>query len=123
MQIAQADVLRLVDDDGVRVRNIKTVLDDCCAQQHIVVACHEVENSVLQSLCLHLTMRDADFYVRNESVQDVVDRLEFLHLVVKEENLPPTVNLVIYNLTDFIAVKEHYFSLHRNPVRRRRGYD
>ena len=120
MQIAQTDVLRLIDDDSVRVRNVKAVLYDGCTQQHIIVACHKVENSVLQNLCLHLTMRDADFHVRNEPVQDVVDRLEFLHLVVKEENLPSTVNLVVYDLADFIAVKEHYFSLHRNPVRRRR---
>ena len=65
MQVAQADVLRLVDDDGIGIRNIKTVLDDGGTQEHVVVARHEIEDLVFKHLRFHLAVCDAYLHIRH----------------------------------------------------------
>ena len=82
MQVGKADVLRLVDDDRIRVRDVQAVLDDGRTQEHVVVAPHEIQHLVLQFLRFHLPVRDADFHIRNEPVQDVVDGREFFHFIM-----------------------------------------
>ena len=123
MQVAQADVLRLVYYYGIGIRNVKTVLDDRRAEKHVIVPCHEVKYLVFKHFSLHLTVRHAYLHVRHKPVQDVVHRLKFLHPVVDEEQLSASSKLIIDVLLYLVVVKKHDFRLDRNPVRRRGIYD
>ena len=95
MQVAESEILGLVDDDGIGVRNVYSVLYDGGAQQHVVVTLHEVQHLGLQLLSSHLAVRDADFHIGDKAVENVVNALEFVHLVVKEEYLAAAVKFVI----------------------------
>ena len=101
----------------------RPTFDDGRAQEHVVVAPHEIQHLVLQFLRFHLPVRDADLHVGNEPVQDVVDGREFFHLVVQEEDLAAPVEFVADDALDFLLVEQDDFRLDWNPVRRRRADD
>ena len=82
MQIAQTDVLCLIDNNSIRIGNVQAVFDDRRAQEHIVVTPHEIQHLVFQLLCFHLPMSNANLHVRNQPMQDIVDGRKFFHLVV-----------------------------------------
>ena len=119
VQVAQAEVLGLVDDDGVGVRDVQSVLYDGGAEHHVVVPAHEVQHLVFQHLGLHLPVGNADLHVGHQPVEDLLDGRQFLYLVVQEEYLPAAVEFVIDYGTDFLLVEEHYLRLHRDAVGRR----
>ena len=118
MQVAQADVLRLVDDDRVGVRDVKTVLDYRGAKKHIVIPTDEIQHPVLQLLGFHLTMSHTNLHVRHKPVQNLVNRRKFLHFIMYEEELSATVEFIIDYAPDLILVEQDYLGLRRNPVRR-----
>ena len=91
MKVAQSDVLRLVDEDGVGIGDVQAVLYDGGAQEHVVVSPDEVQHPVLQFLGFHLSVRYAYPHVRYEAVEYLVYGSKFLHLVVQEEYLPSPV--------------------------------
>ena len=119
MQVAQADVLGLVDNDGIGVGDVQAVLDDGRAQKHIIIAADEVQHPVFQFLGFHLSVRDTDAHIGNQPVEYLVDGGEFLHLVVQEEYLPSPVKFVVDDALYFLFVEQDYLGLDRNAVRRR----
>ncbi len=60
VQLAQPVALGVLDDDGVRQRNIQAVLDDRGADEHVVLVAHEAEQHLLQFRFAHLPVADAD---------------------------------------------------------------
>ena len=73
MQVAQTDVLGLVDYYRVGIRDIETALDDRRAEQHVIIPRHEVQDLVFKHLSLHLAVGHAYLHVRDDPVQDIVD--------------------------------------------------
>ena len=65
VQVAQAEVLRLVDDDGIGVRYVDAALDDGGGEQHVVIVVDEIEDNLLQFGRLHLSVTDTDTAVGN----------------------------------------------------------
>ncbi|MEZ4808218.1 MAG: hypothetical protein R2815_12215 [Flavobacteriales bacterium] len=59
VQVAEAEVLRLVHDDRVRVRDVEAVLHDGGADEHIGVALDEVEHHLLELVAFELTVAHA----------------------------------------------------------------
>ena len=119
MQVAQADVLRLVYYYGIGIRNVQTVLYDRRAEKHVIVPCHEVKYLVFKYFSLHLTMRYTYLHVRHKPVQDVMHRLKFLYPVVDEEQLSASSQFIIDYLLYLVVVEKHDFRLDRDPVWRR----
>ena len=68
-------------------------------------------------------MGHADPHIRNEAVEDIVDRRQFFHLVMEEEDLAAPVQLIIDNALDLLFIEKDDFRLDRNPVRWRRVDD
>ena len=60
VQVAQTEVLRLVDEDGVGVGDVDAALYDGGGQQHVVVVVHEAKDDFLQLGGLHLSVAYAD---------------------------------------------------------------
>ena len=122
MQIAKAYVLSLVDDDGIGIRDVQSVLYDGGTEKKVVISGHKIQNFVFQLLGFHLSVGYADFHIGHEAVQNVINGLQFLHPVVKEKYLSSPVELVVYDFSNFIRVEKHNLSLDRYAVRRRCGY-
>ena len=68
-------------------------------------------------------MSDTYLHVRDEPMKDIMDGLQFLYPVVKEEKLSSPVELIPYYLLYLVMIKEHYLCLDRDPVRRRSADD
>ena len=66
VKIAQAETIRAVDDDRVRVRNIEAALDDRGGEQHIRLAVDELGHHLLQIVAVHLAVADDDARLGHE---------------------------------------------------------
>ena len=84
----------------------------------VVVSPHEGQHPVFQFLGFHLAVGHADFHVRYEPVQDILDGRQFLHLVVQEEYLSSAIELVVDDALDFVFVEKDDFRLDGDAVGR-----
>ena len=82
MEVAQTDILRLIDQDGIGVRDVQAVLDDGRAEEQVVVPPHEIQHAVFQFLRFHLAVGDADAHIRNQPVKNVLDGGKLLYLIM-----------------------------------------
>ena len=79
IQLREAEVVGVVDDQRVRVGHVQAGLDDRRAQQHVVLVLVEVEHHVLQRVLAHLAMADRDARLGHELREPgiaLVDRLD-----------------------------------------------
>ena len=60
VELRQAEVGRVVDDDRVGVGNVQPILDDGRADQHVDLARGEIEHHVLKLVLGHLPMPDGE---------------------------------------------------------------
>ena len=58
MQIAQSEVVGTINNDGVGIRYVDTVLNDSGREQYVVIVVREVEDNLFQFLGLHLSVSD-----------------------------------------------------------------
>ena len=56
MELAQAETVGMVDDQRVRIGDIKTGLDDCGTHEHVDVAMPEVADDLVELLLPHLAV-------------------------------------------------------------------
>ena len=60
VELAEAEHVRPVDDEGVDRRHVDTGFDDGGADQHVVVALGEVDHDLFKTCLVHLAVRDRD---------------------------------------------------------------
>ena len=65
MQVAQSEILCLIDDNGIGIRNINAALYNCSGYQHIIIIIDKAENNLFQFGRLHLSMPDGYTAIRN----------------------------------------------------------
>ena len=118
MQFTQTEILSLIYDDCIGIGNVKAAFNDSGAQQQIVVTLYEIEHLLLQFLRRHLSVRHTNLHIRDYPVKDIIHGRQFMHLVVKEENLPSAIQFIIYDIPYFFFIEKNNLRLHRNPVRR-----
>ena len=87
VQVAEAEVLRLVHDDRVRVRDVEAVLHDGGADEHIGVAFDEVHHHLFQLVAFELSVTHTHARTGHQLADHVGDELDVLHLVVEEVHL------------------------------------
>ena len=56
VELAEAEVVGVVDDDGVDVGHIDAVLYDCSRQEHVIVSGGEVADGLFEFLGGHLSV-------------------------------------------------------------------
>ena len=83
MQLAQAETVGMIDDQRVRIRNIKTGFDDRGTHQHIDVPMPEIADHLVKLLLAHLAVRDADMAFGNEIMDLVGHGGDVLHTVMQ----------------------------------------
>ena len=60
MQVAQPEVLCLIDDNGIGIRDVNATLYNSCGKQYIIVIVDEIKDDFFQFGRFHLPMPDAD---------------------------------------------------------------
>ena len=120
IQFGQAETVRPVDDDRVRVRNVHAAFDDGRADQYIVFAFHELRHDILQLAGGHLPMGDHRARGRHEFLDHLLYIIYCLHAVVKEEDLPAALHFAQNGLPYQLHVELRNNRRHRQAVRRRR---
>ena len=66
IELAQPEVIRVVDNQRVRHRDIQTGFDDRRAQQHVKLLLAEIQHHVFQRVLAHLAVRNRDARLRHE---------------------------------------------------------
>ena len=66
IELTQPEVIRVVDNQRVRHRDIQTGFDDRRAQQHVKLLLAEIQHHVFQRVLAHLAVRNRDARLRHE---------------------------------------------------------
>ncbi len=66
VQLAEAEQVGAVDDEGVHRRHVDPRLDDRRADEHVVATLGEVEHDLLEGSLVHLAVRDDDARLGHE---------------------------------------------------------
>ena len=67
----QAVSICAIDNQRVRKRNIKTVFDDGCCDEHIELMMHESRHHLFEFLFTHLPMSDTDASFRADLLHKI----------------------------------------------------
>ena len=123
VELREAEVVRPVDEDGVRRRDVEAALDDGGAEEHVVLPVHELRHHSFQLPLGHLSVGHRDLRLRHELRQVVQHAGDGLDAVVQEEDLPPAGELPLDGLLDRAAVELGNEGADRAPIHRRRADD
>ena len=94
VELADAEVVRVDDDDCVRVRDVEAGLDDARAHEDIELAAEEGVHHAFQVVVVHLAVRDGDAGLRHERLDLFGQCINGLHAVVHDEHLAAAGQLV-----------------------------
>ncbi len=121
MQLAEAEVLGIVDDDGVDIGHVDTALYDGCGEEHVVIVVGEVDNSLLKFLGGHLAVGHDGAGVGHKAMNHLLKLVEPLDAVVDEEYLAAARHLEIYGLAHGIVAHHAHAREYRIAVGGRSG--
>ena len=87
--------MSIVDDDGVGIGYVYTILDDGRSQQHVELAIYEVHNQAFELLGWHTSVAHAHTCLGTETCDESLQRSEILHVVMHEVNLTSARQLLL----------------------------
>ncbi len=119
MQLAETEVLGIVDDDGVDIGHVDTTLYDGCGEEHIVVVVGEVDNRLLKFLGGHLAVGHDGAGVGHKAMNHLLKLVEPLDAVVDEEYLAAARHLEVNGLAHGIVAHDAHVGENRISVGRR----
>ena len=111
MQLGEAEVVGLVDQDGVGAADVEAVLDDGGADQHVEVAAHERAHRLLDLGLGHLAVADGDAGARAQLADAQRQRLQLADAVVQHEHLPLARELARDRVLQHAVVAEQHARL------------
>ena len=119
VQITQSEVVCIVDDNGIGVRNIDTVLHDGSREQYIVVEVDEPHHHLLQFLGFHLSMTDGHTGIRHIFSDHQSKFRQVTDTVVHEEHLSVSAHLELNGIRNHLFVEGMHLGIDGIAVRRR----
>src|SRR5690606_35050164 len=119
IKLRQAVIIRSVDDDRVRTRNVDAVLDDRCRYQNVEFMIDEIEHYLPKFLLVHLAVTDSDTRVRHDLLQMCGDRLDRFDAVVNEKHLAVAAQFEFDGGTNDVLAELNDLSVDRQTVARR----
>ena len=87
VQLAEAEAVGALDDQGVGVGDVQAGLDDRGADQHVELLVPEVQDDLLEPVLAHLAVGGRDPGLRDQLADAGGGPLDRGHLVVDEEDL------------------------------------
>ena len=121
MQFAQAERLRIVDDNGVDVRHVDAAFDDCGGNEHVVVVIGKVDNHLLEFFGLHLTVTHHHAGVRHQATHHLLEVRQSVDVIVYDEHLPVARHLEVDGFAHDVVVERVHRGEDGVAVGRRRG--
>ena len=119
VQLAQSEILGVVDYYCVDIRHIDARLDDCSGQQHVVLVCGEVDYCLLQFVGRHLPVSHYGTRVGDELAYARFEVEKLLYPVVDEESLSSTRQLEVDGFAQYVVVEGCHCGKYRVAVGRR----
>lgn len=120
IELRQAEVVGVVDDDGIGIGDVEAVLDDTRREQDVVIALVEVHHDVLEHLFRHLPVRRLDSRLRHERLDVVAHAVDRIDAVVDEVDLAAALHLAPDGVRDDRVVVLDDIRLHGEALGRRR---
>ena len=109
VELAEAEGVGAVDDEGVGVGDVEAVLHDGGGHQHIHAALHEGQHHLLQALVRELPVAHGDAGVRHQLPHPRSDGDDGLHAVVDEVDLAAAAQLELDGgLHELVAPGRHH---------------
>ena len=56
MEVGESEVMGTIDDDGIGIGNINTVLNNSCGEEYVVIVVRKVENNLFKILLVVLIL-------------------------------------------------------------------
>ena len=100
-----------VDDDGVGIGDVDTILDDGRREQHVVVVVREVEHNLLQFLGFHLSMTNGHTGIGDMGMDHLGNMGEVADAIVHEIHLPIARHFEINGIGNDLCTKGMYLCL------------
>ena len=94
-----------IDNDGVGIRDIDTILDDGSREQHVVVVVGEIEDDLLEFLRFHLSMSDSHTGIRDIFMDHLRDVREIADTIIDKVNLPIARHLEVDGIGDDLGAE------------------
>ena len=123
MQVGESKLMCIVDDDGVGVGNIYSVLDNSRREQHVIVVVDKSQYDILKLLRRHLPVPDG-----NAAVRDIFQNKPFYlrqrrYAVVDKEHLSVAAHLEVYGIGNHLMSVCGELGIYWMAVGRRRAHD
>ena len=109
-----------IDDDGIGIGDIDTVLHNGCGEQHVIVIIREVEHNLLQFFRLHLSMSDGDTGIGDILMDHLGNMRQVTNTVVHKIDLTITRHLEVDSIRYYLCPESMNLRLYRIAVWRRR---
>ena len=120
MELGKAELVGVLHDEGVDVRDIDAGLDDRCADEHLNFPLDHVVHDAGELFLVHFAVRHADGNTAAELLlQPQRHMLDVLHAVVEIVYLPAAEKLAPDGVAHGLFVLLHHERLHRLAVARR----
>ena len=120
VELRQAEMVGVVDNDGIGIGDIEAVLDDARREQDVVIALVEVHHDVLEHLFRHLPVCRLDPRLRHERLDVVAHAVDCVDAVVDEVDLAAALHLAPDGVRNNRIVVLDDVRLHGEALGRRR---
>ena len=119
MKVGESEVMGTIDDDGIGIGNINTVLNYSCGEEYVVIVVRKVENNLFKIFRFHLSMTDGDAGVRDILMNHFCNMCQIADAVVHEIDLSIARHLEINGIGNNLRTEGMDLSLDGISVRRR----
>ncbi len=120
VQIGQAVLIGIVDEDGVGVGNVQAAFDDRRGQQDVELVLDEIEHHLFQLPFAHLAVADADARFGHDLLQSPGNFFDVVYAIVNEERLTVAVQFAHDGMANQILVEAYDLRFHGQPLGGRR---
>src|SRR5262249_52893733 len=122
IEIAEAETVGAIDDDGVGVRYIEAAFDDRRREQNIGFGVDELGHDFLEVVAVHLAVAHDDAGVRQERAQLLRHVLDGHYPIVQKKDLSTAIELAANGIADDALVILRDDRFHRQAIVRRSLY-
>ena len=116
VEIGQAVMIRLVDEDRVGVGDVEPALDDRRRQEDLRPPLDEVDHHVLELGLREPAVADADRGVGDELLDPVGHEVDVVDPIVDEEHLAAAGQFAVDGMADHRRIPSRHARLHGQPV-------
>ena len=117
MQVAQAKLIGVIDDDCVGIGNIKTGFNDVGTNENIMFLVDKIEECFFELVRLHLAMRHGDINIRTDASDQRSDFGKCFDTVMNKEYLATAIDFIINCISDHFFVKDASLCMDRLAIR------